>query len=100
MEKPNRSILSVECLFEDGNMSVSRVALSGINKLVVNHKSTTVYTVLEGEGVMYIDGAEHQLYAGQTVVVPKDVPYFDQGEVEMIAVSVPPFDTDSVEYLE
>lgn len=39
------------------------------------HAQAEIYYVIEGEGVVQIDGVEHALRAGSSVYIPGDVPH-------------------------
>ena len=90
-------VLKIEVLRVDDEVSVARISLRGLNRRTVNHRSTTLYHVLGGEGIMNVDGVVHELKEGAIVEVPPHTPYFDEGNVDMEAVSIPPFNLEDVE---
>jgi GNAT superfamily N-acetyltransferase len=89
--------LRVETLRKDSQLSFAFIKLRGRNPKTINHKSTTLYSVVRGEGMMNVDGEVHELRPGVIVEVPPNTPYFDEGNVDMKAVSYPPFSADDVE---
>jgi mannose-6-phosphate isomerase-like protein (cupin superfamily) len=93
-------VLRVQTLQEDELSTRALIKLRGRNRTTINHGSTTTYHVLSGEGTMTVDDVMHELKPGVTIEVPPHVPYFDEGNVDMVAVSVPPFNMDDVEVVE
>lgn len=97
---PEKPILEVETLLVDDERSVARVVINGLNSRIVNHRSTTTYSVCYGGGYMEIDGVMHVLEDGVELTVPAGTPYRDAGhQLVMIATSVPPFNRADVEIL-
>ena len=90
-------VLKVETLRVDDEVSVARISLRGLNRRTVNHRSTTLYHVLDGAGIMNVNGVVHVLKQGVIVEVPPHTPYFDAGNVDMEAVSIPPFNLEDGE---
>lgn len=93
-------VLKVETLRVDDEVSVARIALRGLNKKTINHRSTTLYHVISGQGIMNVDGEIYVLTEGVIIEVPSETPYFDEGNVDMEAVSVPPYNLHDVEFIE
>lgn len=91
------TILKVETIRRDDEVSVASISLRGLNRLTINHRSTILYHVLAGEGTMNVNGDVYELKKGAIVEVPPGTPYFDKGNVDMEAVSIPPFNPEDVE---
>lgn len=86
--------------FESDECSIAVIELDGINRPAINHDSDTEYTVIDGEVVFAVNGVKHLLQAGESIPVLKGSRYQDMGKKTiMLAVSVPPFNPDSVEIL-
>ena len=98
--KDQEPTLSVELLYEDDERTVVRIALRGLNRRTINHQSTTIYEVIAGAGTIEVDGAIQVLRQGIAVTIPVGTPYRDEGTVDMVAMSIPPFDIDAIEYLD
>ncbi|RJP23470.1 MAG: cupin domain-containing protein [Candidatus Omnitrophota bacterium] len=57
------------------------------------HKKTTeIYHILEGEGVLEIGGDSVPLTPGQTVLIEAGTPHRGYGDFKTIVVAVPAFD--------
>lgn len=93
-------VLRAETLYEDPKLSFASIKLRGRNATTINHVSTTAYSVVRGEGTMTVGGVVHELKPSVTVKVPQGTPYFDEGNVDMKAVSYPPFNIDDVEVVQ
>lgn len=99
-ERPtDEPVLRAETIYEDTDRTVALIALRGINKRTINHRSTTTYEVIAGKGTMDVDGTIHELREGIAITVPAGTPYHDEGLVDMRATSIPPFSIDGVEFL-
>lgn len=92
--------LYVEELYRDEKKSVARMVLRGVGRRAINHLSETTYETLCGSGIMDVDGEIYELYQGNLAITVKPgTPYYDQGDVVLLATSRPPFQPDKVEYL-
>lgn len=95
--------LEAEEILRDDHKSIAKVALTGLNKPVINHGSDTTYEVLCGEGVVEIDFDVVELRRGVTWSVPQGTPYQDEAlspRLIVLATCEPPFDQEKVEYLD
>lgn len=90
-------VLRVDILYEDSQQSFANIKLRGRNATIINHRSTMLYSVIRGEGAMNVDGEVQELKPGVVVKVPPNTPYYDEGNVDMRALSYPPFNVDDVE---
>lgn len=97
MTRGEFTTLNVTPWLENDYGTAVMVEPDGINQPVVNHESDTRYMVTEGVAVFAVNGTKHHLSPGESVLVPKNTPYHDMGRAVMLAVSVPPFNPDSVE---
>jgi len=93
-------VLRSETVWADGLSSLAKISLRGVNHTMVNHGSTTFYHVTSGEGAMVINGVVEHLKPGVIIEVPAGTPYYDEGNVDMKATSIPPFDARDVEILD
>lgn len=93
--------LTVEDLKKSPMSSLARVALEGTNNIIVNHASDMMYYVESGSGVMMVGNRLHYISRGDSVTIPKDVPYQDQSDGDeplvMLAYASPQFDPNSIE---
>jgi mannose-6-phosphate isomerase-like protein (cupin superfamily) len=98
MNKETEPVLSVEpSHLDDVEHSHVMVALRGVNRRTLNRRSTTLYHIISGRGVMEVNGQHHDLKPGVIIEVPPNTPYQDVGRVDLEAVSFPPFNIDDVE---
>ena len=94
-------VLEVTALLPDaGGLSVARIGVSGENRRLRNTKSDSAYYVISGTGAFVLDGREIPVAAGDLVFIPRGQVYQDRGELDLLAVSSPPFDASAVEYLD
>lgn len=90
----------VEPIYEDGERTIVRISLRGLNRRVRNDASNTTYRITAGEGIMVVDGEEILLSPGMEVTVEKGSEYYDAGDFSAIATSIPPFDESKVVVIE
>lgn len=101
MANPEELVLKTETIRIDVEMSLAKISLSGVNRPIINHRSTMLYHILSGEGMMSFNGGVRRLEPGVIVEIPPNTPYLDWGHgLEMESVSIPPFDQSDVEYLD
>jgi mannose-6-phosphate isomerase-like protein (cupin superfamily) len=81
--------------------SLVEVRLEGVGPKVTNHRSDSYYQCIGGTAVFIIGGRKHLLQEGETVFVPRDVPYQDMSSAgaNLEVCTIPPFDQTSVEYV-
>jgi len=61
------------------------------------HKRTTeLYCVLDGEGVLVLDGVEQPLRPGSLAHIPPGVVHATRGRMRVLVVGVPDIDDDDV----
>lgn len=65
-----KNVLKVETLRIDDEVSVAKISLRGLNRTTINHRSTTLYHVTAGEGMMNVGGETYELKPGSIVEVP------------------------------
>lgn len=80
--------------------SLAQIVLLGLNRPVINHESDTTYEVVCGNGTMEVDFDVITLKPGTSVSVPAGTPYQNEGDIKMLAKSVPPFNVAALEYLD
>lgn len=91
--------LKVQTLYEDSYGSVAAIALNGANVTTINHGSDTRYAVTSGGAMFWLHDEPELVFEGESIFVPRGMPYSDAGEATMVAVSMPPFDPAKVERL-
>lgn len=82
------------------NLSVAVVEINGKNKKIVNKKGDAIYYVLKGSGFFEIDGHKNLVEQGDLIFIPKGSEYFDSGNLTMISINNPRYDSKFIEYLE
>jgi quercetin dioxygenase-like cupin family protein len=63
-------------------------------------RSTELYYVLEGEGVVTLDGVEHAVRKGSMVHIPPGVVHGATGRVRVIVIGIPDIAEDDMYYPE
>lgn len=61
-------------------------------KLHYHKRMTELYYVLEGEGVMELDGDEHPIKPGSAIMIKPGCRHRAVGELTMLIVPIPAFD--------
>jgi mannose-6-phosphate isomerase-like protein (cupin superfamily) len=57
-------------------------------------KTTELYYIIKGAGVLKLDGKAHSVSAGMVVAIPPGVVHELVGEVEVLVIGTPPFQPD------
>ncbi|MEK7065953.1 MAG: cupin domain-containing protein, partial [Patescibacteria group bacterium] len=57
----------------------------------VNSSSDAFYYVIEGAGDFHVNGETVSVQGGDLVFIPRGTPYFDSGNMRMIAFNSPRF---------
>lgn len=77
-DDPVRGVLSFRTLFSGGS-TPTRSLTAGVTELrpggwlgLHRHTPAEVYHVVDGEGVVLLDGSEHRVTAGSSVFIPGD----------------------------
>lgn len=63
-------------------------------KLHYHRRSTELYYVLEGEGTVVLDGAEHEVAKGSLLHIPPGVVHGAMGRMRVLVVGIPDIDDD------
>lgn len=58
-------------------------------KLHYHKESTELYYVLEGEGSVMLDGAEHPVHKGSLIQIPPGVVHGARGRMRVLVVGIP-----------
>lgn len=58
-------------------------------KLHYHKRSTELYYVLDGEGVVFLDGQEHEVRKGSLVHIPPCVVHGAKGRMRVLVIGVP-----------
>lgn len=101
INKQNFGAIEVQELLsshESKNMSVAIVELFGVNERAKNRISDMFYFIIEGNGMFNIDDKEYKVGKGDLVMIPKNIFYFDSGEMKMLSFSSPRFDAANIEH--
>ena len=72
-------------------LSVAKVKIVGEQKLGLDQESDTAYYVLEGNGTFQIEDEKMEVKKGDLVFIPKNTKYKDDGDLTLLAISVPKF---------
>ena len=59
-----------------------------------HNKSTEMYYVLKGQGVLELNGDRVDLEPGTLVMIPPGTKHRAEGQVETLIVGIPPFDPE------
>jgi mannose-6-phosphate isomerase-like protein (cupin superfamily) len=65
-----------------------------------HQRATELYYVLEGEGVITLDGEDHPLRPGSMVHIPPRVVHATRGHMRVLVVGIPDIDDDDVYLVE
>lgn len=74
------------------------VTIKADSAIHYHRRHTEIYHVLEGHGVIWLDGREYPLRPGATILIPPGVRHRARGRLTLVNVVAPPFDP-SDEYL-
>lgn len=102
MTNPEFGLVTADIIDEDNVRSIAMVAVSGLNRPLINHRSDMEYEVTCGEGSMEVDFNVIELRRGSVVRIPAGTPYQDEAVTPRLVMRVtatPPFNPDDVEYL-
>lgn len=99
LPKPGQEVLTVDTVYTDTERSIAFVTINGTNQRTLNHQSTVTYEVLDGSGIIEVDGVVHPLQEGTIITVPRETSYYDEGKLVMVATAIPPFDPAQSELL-
>lgn len=82
-------------------ISVAMIRVQGVNRKHINRKSDEFYYVLEGSGTFTVDDEEPSLVAqGDLILLPRNTPFVDSGQMTLLVFSSPRYDVSQIEYLE
>ncbi len=84
---------------EAPSVTIAKIKLSGENEKCKNTQSNTYYYILEGEGTFTINGKRFPVKKGNLVCIPKNSIYQDSGNLIMLSVAIPKFDSDNIEII-
>ena len=103
IEKLDLGSINVQNLLADDSynkFSVAKVEIKGKQKPGLNKESDTAYYILGGEGKFFIEDKEINVKKGDLIFIPKNTKYKDEGDLTLLAVSVPKFDREKRERFE
>jgi mannose-6-phosphate isomerase-like protein (cupin superfamily) len=63
-------------------------------KLHFHKRSTELYYVLDGKGIVLLDGQEHAVEKGSIVHIPPGVVHGARGRMRVLVVGIPDIDND------
>ncbi len=81
------------------NLSVAIVEINGTNKKIINKRGDAIYYVLKGSGLFEINGSKEIVRVGDLIFIPKGSEYFDSGNLIMLSINNPRYDSKFIEYL-
>ena len=59
------------------------------SRLHYHHRATELYYVIEGEGVVILDGQEHPVRKGSLVHIPPGVVHGARGKMRVLVIGIP-----------
>ncbi len=65
-----------------------------------HRRSAELHYVLEGEGIVVLDGRCHAVQAGSIIHVPPGVIHATRGHMRLLVIGVPDLDADDTYYLD
>ena len=76
---------------QDHNSAAAWVHVVDIDgaKLHYHKVATEIYYVLEGEGTIHLDGAEHEIHTGSVVHIPPGVVHGARGRMRVLVLGIP-----------
>lgn len=97
IEKLDFGSIHVKNLLDEDSynkFSIAEVNIVGEQKFGLDKESDTAYYVLSGEGKFFIEDKEFDVKQGDLLFIPKNTKYKDEGNLKLLAISVPKFDRD------
>lgn len=91
-----------DCIGKDDADQVSLVMgeLDGAHGTFINHRSEKLYHMLAGEMTLETDDDSYTLTAGDSLLIPPNVPHRMEGTGRMIIATGPPFDPEDEERID
>ena len=93
------------CGFRRRLITADDTHVANVSHLVIDdskehwhERMTEFYYVLSGGGDMYLDGERHPIKAGDIVVIPPGVRHTSEGEMEVLIVGAPAFETEDIRF--
>jgi len=97
IEKSDFGSVYVKNLLADDSydkFSIAEVDIVGEQKYGLDKESDTAYYILSGKGKFFIEDKEVEVKQGDLLFIPKNTKYKDEGNMKLLAISVPKFDRD------
>lgn len=73
--------------------SIAKVKIIGTQQFGLNPESDVVYYVLDGNGEFYLEDEIVSVKKGDLVFIPKNTKYKDSGQLTLLSISAPKFDS-------
>ena len=90
--------IAVKNLFNEKTfekLSIAKVQIKGNQDFGLDKKSDIFYYVLNGQGRFFIEDQIIEVKEGDLVYIPKNTRYKDEGNLKLLAISSPRFDSDN-----
>ncbi|MFH1585780.1 MAG: hypothetical protein ABIB79_03365 [archaeon] len=103
VEKQDFGSIRVQNLFSEDSydkFSIAKVEIVGEQKVGLDTESDIAYYVLEGKGKFFLEDDEFNVEKEDLVFIPKNTKYKDEGNLILLAISVPKFNRNKMEYFE
>jgi ethanolamine utilization protein EutQ (cupin superfamily) len=97
IKKQDFGSINVQNLFSEDSydrLSIAKVEIKGEQKFGLDKEFDIAYYVLEGFGKFFIEDKEISVKKGDLIFIPKNKKYKDEGNLILLAISVPKFDRD------
>src|SRR5438874_12223837 len=81
---------------ESEAVSLSHLHITNFSRKHYHLRTTEVYYVLDGRGVMELDDNEVEISSGDCVVIEPGCRHTARGDLKVVIIGVPPFQPDDV----
>ena len=90
-----RSLITEE---ESSQVSLSHLHITDFSRSHYHLRTTEMYYVLEGSGVMQLDDEVVEMKPGTCIVIEPGCRHTAKGDMKVLIIGVPPFRADDVLY--
>jgi mannose-6-phosphate isomerase-like protein (cupin superfamily) len=78
-------------------LSVAVATVTGTHPETRSHRSTRVYYITDGSGIVSVAGTEYQVKTGDAVLIPRGALHSIHGHLSYVLVNAPAFDPSQEE---
>lgn len=82
------------------DISIAEIKLQGDQKYGFDKKSDIFYYILDGEGKFFTEDEIINVTIGDLIYIPKNTKYKDEGNLRLLAISCPKFNSSNHVYLD